>query len=29
MSRPILAGLGFQVVGWRRFYLDTSAVEVG
>ncbi len=29
MSRPILAGLGFQVVGWRRFYLDRSAVEEG
>jgi GNAT superfamily N-acetyltransferase len=24
MSAPILAGLGFQKVGWRRFYLDTS-----
>jgi GNAT superfamily N-acetyltransferase len=24
MSGPILAGLGFQKVGWRRFYLDTS-----
>lgn len=24
MSRPILAGLGFETVGWRRFYLDTS-----
>jgi GNAT superfamily N-acetyltransferase len=24
MSGPILAGLGFQTVGWRRFYLDTS-----
>jgi GNAT superfamily N-acetyltransferase len=24
MSRPILARLGFQTVGWRRFYLDTS-----
>ena len=21
---PILAGLGFETVGWRRFYLDTS-----
>ena len=25
MSRPILAKLGFQTVGWRRFYLDTSS----
>ncbi|MHB8587742.1 MAG: GNAT family N-acetyltransferase [Candidatus Dormibacteraceae bacterium] len=24
MSGPILAGLGFQKVGWRRFYLDTT-----
>ncbi len=24
MSRPILAKLGFETVGWRRFYLDTS-----
>ena len=24
MSRPILAGLGFEAVGWRRFYLDTT-----
>jgi GNAT superfamily N-acetyltransferase len=24
MSAPILAGLGFEKVGWRRFYLDTS-----
>ena len=24
MSGPILAGLGFKKVGWRRFYLDTS-----
>ncbi len=24
MSAPILAGLGFQKVGWRRFYLDNS-----
>jgi GNAT superfamily N-acetyltransferase len=24
MSGPILAGLGFQKVGWRRFYLDNS-----
>jgi GNAT superfamily N-acetyltransferase len=26
MSAPILARLGFETVGWRRFYLDTSAV---
>jgi hypothetical protein len=25
MSRPILARLGFETVGWRRFYLDASA----
>jgi GNAT superfamily N-acetyltransferase len=24
MSAPILAGLGFEKVGWRRFYLDNS-----
>lgn len=24
MSAPILAGLGFQKVGWRRFYLDAT-----
>jgi GNAT superfamily N-acetyltransferase len=24
MSRPILAGLGFETVGWRQFYLDTT-----
>ncbi|HEY8865232.1 MAG TPA: GNAT family N-acetyltransferase [Candidatus Dormibacteraeota bacterium] len=24
MSAPILAELGFEKVGWRRFYLDTS-----
>jgi GNAT superfamily N-acetyltransferase len=24
MSAPILARLGFEKVGWRRFYLDTS-----
>jgi GNAT superfamily N-acetyltransferase len=24
MSAPILAGLGFEKVGWRRFYLDDS-----
>jgi GNAT superfamily N-acetyltransferase len=24
MSRPILAGLGFETVGWRRFYLDAT-----
>jgi GNAT superfamily N-acetyltransferase len=28
MSAPILAGLGFQTVGWKRFYLDLSSVEV-
>jgi len=26
MSRPILERLGFQTVGWRRFYLDTSTL---
>ena len=26
MSAPILAGLGFQTVGWRRFYLDESTL---
>jgi GNAT superfamily N-acetyltransferase len=26
MSAPILARLGFETVGWRRFYVDTSAV---
>ena len=26
MSAPILGRLGFEVVGWRKFYLDTSAV---
>ncbi|MHB8611016.1 MAG: GNAT family N-acetyltransferase [Candidatus Dormibacteraceae bacterium] len=26
MSGPILAGLGFEKVGWRRFYLDTTTV---
>jgi GNAT superfamily N-acetyltransferase len=26
MSGPILAKLGFEKVGWRRFYLDTSAI---
>ncbi|MGA7910165.1 MAG: GNAT family N-acetyltransferase [Candidatus Dormiibacterota bacterium] len=26
MSRPILERLGFQVVGWRRFYVDTTTV---
>ena len=25
MSRPILERLGFEVVGWRRFYVDLSA----
>jgi GNAT superfamily N-acetyltransferase len=24
MSGPILAKLGFEKVGWRRFYLDTT-----
>jgi GNAT superfamily N-acetyltransferase len=24
MSGPILAGLGFQTVGWRRFYVDPT-----
>jgi GNAT superfamily N-acetyltransferase len=27
MSAPILAGLGFQKVGWRRFYLDTTTAR--
>jgi len=26
MSGPILAGLGFQKVGWRRFYVDNTTV---
>jgi GNAT superfamily N-acetyltransferase len=26
MSGPILAGLGFETVGWRRFYVDTATV---
>ena len=26
MSAPILAGLGFQTVGWRRFYLDETTL---
>jgi len=26
MSKPILARLGFETVGWRRFYPDRSAV---
>ena len=26
MSAPILARLGFETVGWRRFYLDTTTV---
>jgi GNAT superfamily N-acetyltransferase len=26
MSKPILARLGFQTVGWRRFYLDESTL---
>ncbi len=25
MSAPILARLGFETVGWRRFYVDTAA----
>jgi len=25
MSGPILSGLGFAAVGWRRFYLDTTS----
>jgi GNAT superfamily N-acetyltransferase len=29
MSAPILAGLGFQVVGWKRFYLDRSTASSG
>jgi GNAT superfamily N-acetyltransferase len=24
MSAPILAKMGFETVGWRRFYLDTT-----
>jgi GNAT superfamily N-acetyltransferase len=28
MSGPILARLGFEKVGWRRFYLDTSALSL-
>jgi GNAT superfamily N-acetyltransferase len=27
MSAPILARMGFETVGWRKFYLDTSAVD--
>jgi ribosomal protein S18 acetylase RimI-like enzyme len=27
MSGPILSGLGFEKVGWRRFYLDTSTLK--
>jgi GNAT superfamily N-acetyltransferase len=27
MSGPILARLGFETVGWRRFYVDTSAAD--
>jgi GNAT superfamily N-acetyltransferase len=27
MSGPILAKLGFEKVGWRRFYLDASAAQ--
>jgi len=26
MSAPILERLGFETVGWRKFYMDTSAV---
>jgi GNAT superfamily N-acetyltransferase len=26
MSGPILAGLGFETVGWRRFYVDATTV---
>lgn len=26
MSRPILEAIGFQAVGWRRFYVDSSTV---
>src|SRR5204863_506058 len=26
MSAPFLSGLGFQTVGWRRFYLDESTL---
>jgi GNAT superfamily N-acetyltransferase len=26
MSAPILARLGFETVGWRRFYLDTTTI---
>lgn len=29
MSAPILAGLGFQKVGWRRFCLDTTTAKEG
>ena len=29
MSAPILGSLGFQAVGWKRFYLDTSAAGAG
>ncbi|HUY73460.1 MAG TPA: GNAT family N-acetyltransferase [Candidatus Dormibacteraeota bacterium] len=27
MSRPILERLGFEVVGWRRFYVDTITAD--
>jgi GNAT superfamily N-acetyltransferase len=27
MSAPILAGLGFETVGWKRFYLDLSSTS--
>ncbi|HKW70679.1 MAG TPA: GNAT family N-acetyltransferase [Candidatus Dormibacteraeota bacterium] len=29
MSAPILSKLGFEKVGWRRFYLDLSTAPVG
>jgi GNAT superfamily N-acetyltransferase len=28
MSAPILTRLGFEKVGWRRFYLDTSTAQL-
>jgi hypothetical protein len=28
MSAPILERLGFETVGWRKFYLDTSAISL-
>jgi len=27
MSRPILTRLGFEQVGWRRFYLDETLLS--